>query len=98
MSSLLSSSQFAAGNRERKSRKASAVPVKMLIDEEFSKDVNARHISPGAVGRLMGLDSLPSSVNHNQHGYTQSCAPKVSPGGSHDRYGLSGDIPPRRST
>ncbi|XP_062216008.1 uncharacterized protein LOC133916381 isoform X2 [Phragmites australis] len=72
--------------------------MKMLIDEEFSKDVNARHISPGAVGRLMGLDSLPSSGTHNQQRYTQSHAPNTSAGSSHDLHGLYEDIPHRRSS
>ncbi|TVU47496.1 hypothetical protein EJB05_07099 [Eragrostis curvula] len=91
---------FEAGNRQSKSRKASGVPMKMLIDEEISKDVNGRHISPGAVGRLMGLDSLPTSGTHNQCRYTQSHALRASPGSSHDRldrYGLYDDIPHRRS-
>jgi hypothetical protein len=72
--------------------------MRMLIDEEFSNDVNARHISPGAVGRLMGLDSLPSSETHNQHRYNQNHAPKTSPVGFHDRNGLCESIPHRRST
>ncbi|CAN6320463.1 unnamed protein product [Urochloa humidicola] len=92
---MLSDSVFAAVSRPSKSRKASVVPMRMLIDEEFSNDVNSRHISPGAVGRLMGLDSLPSSGTHNQHRYTQSHAPKTSPGGFHDR--LHEGIPHRRS-
>ncbi|PAN50282.1 hypothetical protein PAHAL_9G510000 [Panicum hallii] len=94
---ILSDSVFAVVNRQSKSRKASVVPMKMLIDEEFSNDINARHISPGAVGRLMGLDSLPSSGTHKQHRCTQSHAPKTSPGGFHDRNGLHEGIPHRRS-
>ncbi|KAK3147624.1 hypothetical protein QOZ80_3BG0284770 [Eleusine coracana subsp. coracana] len=67
--------------------------MKMLIDEEISKDVRARHISPGAVGRLMGLDSLPTSGTRNQ------ChAQRVSPGSFHDLHGLYQDTPHRRST
>ncbi|XP_024313901.1 uncharacterized protein LOC100846538 isoform X2 [Brachypodium distachyon] len=72
---------------------ASSVPMKKLIDEEFSKDVNARHTSPGAVGRLMGLDSLPSFRTHNQHRYSRSHAPSTSASISHHRY-----VPQRRST
>ncbi|RLN16419.1 uncharacterized protein C2845_PM02G29840 [Panicum miliaceum] len=94
---ILSDSVFAAVNRQSKSRKVSVVPMKMLIDKEFSNDINARHISPGAVGRLMGLDSLPSSGTHKQHRCTQSHAPKTSPGGFHDRNGLHEGIPHRRS-
>ncbi|OEL12836.1 hypothetical protein BAE44_0026144 [Dichanthelium oligosanthes] len=97
LSLTLFPSQFAAVNRQSKSRKTSVVPMKMLIDEEFSNDVNARHISPGAVGRLMGLDSLPSSGTHNQRRYTQSYVPKTSSDGFHDRNGLHEGIPHRRS-
>ncbi|KAL6907652.1 hypothetical protein ACP4OV_002691 [Aristida adscensionis] len=86
---------LAAGQRLSKSNKASGISMRMLIDEEFSKDVDARYNSPGAVGRLMGLDSLPYSEAHNQHRYTQSHALKISP--SHERYGLYEDIPHRRS-
>ncbi|KAJ1297707.1 hypothetical protein BS78_01G397200 [Paspalum vaginatum] len=94
---IISDSVLAAMNGQSKSRKASVVPMKMLIDEEFSNDINARHISPGAVGRLMGLDSLPSSEIHSQHKYTQSHTPKTSPGSFHDQNGLHEDIPHRRS-
>ncbi|KAF8683730.1 hypothetical protein HU200_044662 [Digitaria exilis] len=97
-SGMLSDSVFAAVNRQSKSRRASVVPMRMLIDEEFSNDVNARHISPGAVGRLMDLDSLPSSGTHDQHRHTQSHAPNTSPGCFHDRNGLHEGIPHRRST
>ncbi|WVZ56494.1 hypothetical protein U9M48_007013 [Paspalum notatum var. saurae] len=93
----LSDSVFAAMNGQSKSRKASVVPMKMLIDEEFSNDINARHISPGAVGRLMGLDSLPSSEIRSQHKYTQSHTPKTLPGSFHDQNGLHEDIPHRKS-
>ncbi|XP_062210797.1 uncharacterized protein LOC133912203 [Phragmites australis] len=94
---IISDPLFAAGNRQSKSREASVVPMKMLIDEEFSKDVNARHISPGPVGRLMGLHSLPSSGTCSQHRYSHSHARKTSPSSSHDRYGVYEDIPHRRS-
>jgi hypothetical protein len=87
--------QFEVGNRQ--SRHASGVPMKLLIDEELSKDINAGHISPGPVGRLMGLDPLPTSGTHKQRRYGQSHASRVSPGSSHDRYGLYDDIPHRRS-
>lgn len=94
---ILSDSLSAAMNGQSNSRKANVVPVKTLIDEEFSNDINARHISPGAVGRLMGLDSLPSSGIHNQHRHTQCHAPKTSPGTFHYQNGLHEDIPHRRS-
>ncbi|XP_035818056.1 uncharacterized protein [Zea mays] len=93
---MLSDSVFATVDRQSKTRKAIAVPMKILIEEEFSNDVNSRHISPGAVGRLMGLDSLPSSGIHNKHRHTKSHAPKTSPSSFHGRTGLH-DIPHRRS-
>ncbi|KAL6649696.1 hypothetical protein ACP70R_013920 [Stipagrostis hirtigluma subsp. patula] len=92
---MLSDPLFAAENRLSKSKRANGVPMKMLIDEEFSKDVNARYTSPGVVGRLMGLDSLPYSGPRDQHRYTHRHAYKTSP--SHDRSRLYEDIPHRRS-
>ena len=72
--------------RKSKPRQASCVPMKKLIDEEFSKDANARHTSPGAVGRLMGLDSLPSVGTRSDHRYSRSRAHNTSACISHDRY------------
>uniref|UniRef100_A0A0D3FGY6 DUF4378 domain-containing protein n=1 Tax=Oryza barthii TaxID=65489 RepID=A0A0D3FGY6_9ORYZ len=95
---MLSDSMLAAGNWRSKSKKASGTPMKTLIDEEFSKDVNARHTSPGVVGRLMGLDSLPSFGANNQHRYAQSHAEKSSPCCAHKRRSFSEYIPHRRST
>ncbi|CAM0872572.1 unnamed protein product [Alopecurus aequalis] len=77
--------------RQSKPRQASCVPMKMLIDEEFSKDANARHTSPGAVGRLMGLDSLPSVGTRSHHRHSRSRAHNTSACISHDRY-----LPQRR--
>ncbi|KAL5209958.1 hypothetical protein ABZP36_005581 [Zizania latifolia] len=95
---ILSDSMLAVENQRSKSKKASDIPMKTLIDEEFSKDVNASHTSPGIVGRLMGLDSLPSFGAYNQHRYTQRHVEKSSPCSTHDKYGFSKDIPHRRST
>ncbi|KAL5218151.1 hypothetical protein ABZP36_018835 [Zizania latifolia] len=95
---ILSDSMLSVENWRSKSKKASGIPMKTLIDEEISKDVNASHTSPGVVGRLMGLDSLPSLGAYNQHRYTQSHAEKSSPCSSHDKYGFSEDVPHRRST
>lgn len=84
--------QFDEEIRKSKPRQSSCVPMKKLIDEEFSKDVNAGHTSPGAVGRLMGLDSLPtSSGTHSQHRSSRSHAHKTPSFISHDRY-----VPQRR--
>ncbi|KAG8096506.1 hypothetical protein GUJ93_ZPchr0013g35698 [Zizania palustris] len=95
---ILSDSMLAVENQGSKSKKASGIPMKTLIDEEFSKEVNASHTSPGVVGRLMGLDSLPSFGAYNQHKYTQRHAEKSLPCSTHGKYGFSKDIPHRRST
>ncbi|KAM0930764.1 hypothetical protein ACQ4PT_000691 [Festuca glaucescens] len=79
--------------RKSKPRQTSCVPMKKLIDEEFSKDANARHTSPGAVGRLMGLDSLPSVGTRSHHRHSKSRAHYTSACISHDRY-----LPQRRRT
>uniref|UniRef100_A0ACD5X3Q8 Uncharacterized protein n=1 Tax=Avena sativa TaxID=4498 RepID=A0ACD5X3Q8_AVESA len=79
--------------RKSKPRQTSCVPMKKLIDEEFSKDVNARHTSPGAVGRLMGLDSLPSVGTRSHQRHRKSRADNTSSCISHDRY-----LPQRRRT
>uniref|UniRef100_A0ACD5YQ92 Uncharacterized protein n=1 Tax=Avena sativa TaxID=4498 RepID=A0ACD5YQ92_AVESA len=47
-SGVLSHTQIDEEFRKSKPRQTSCVPMKKLIDEEFSKDVNARHTSPGA--------------------------------------------------
>ena len=91
-SGILSHTLFDEEIRKSKPRQSSCVPMKKLIDEEFLKDVNARHTSPGAVGRLMGLDSLPtSSGTHSQHRSSRSHAHKTPSFISHDRY-----VPQRR--
>uniref|UniRef100_J3LMK1 DUF4378 domain-containing protein n=2 Tax=Oryza brachyantha TaxID=4533 RepID=J3LMK1_ORYBR len=95
---MLSDSMLAVENWQSKPKKASGIPIKTLIDEEFSKDFNARHTSPGVVGRLMGLDSLPSFGTTNQNRNAQSHAEKSSPCYSHDRRSFSEYIPHRRST
>uniref|UniRef100_A0A0D9VSL6 DUF4378 domain-containing protein n=1 Tax=Leersia perrieri TaxID=77586 RepID=A0A0D9VSL6_9ORYZ len=94
---VLPDSMLAVENWRSKPKKASGIPMKTLIDEEFSKDVNARHTSPGVVGRLMGLDSLPSFGANSQHRHTQSHAEKSSPCCTHDRRVLNEDMPHRRS-
>ncbi|XP_044981975.1 uncharacterized protein LOC123448980 [Hordeum vulgare subsp. vulgare] len=91
-SGVLSHTLFDEEIRKSKPRQSSCVPMKKLIDEEFSKDVNARHTSPGAVGRLMGLDSLPtSSGTHSQHRSRRNHAHRTPSFISHDRY-----VPQRR--
>ncbi|XP_072997529.1 uncharacterized protein [Typha latifolia] len=50
---------FALEFRRNSSKKASGIPMKMLIDEEVSKNMQIRYPSPSVVARLMGLDSLP---------------------------------------
>lgn len=41
------------------SRKTNGTPMKMLIAQEMSKEVDSRRSPPNLVAKLMGLDSLP---------------------------------------
>ncbi|KAL9235684.1 hypothetical protein vseg_010425 [Gypsophila vaccaria] len=45
--------------RSASNRKPCGTPVKMLIAQEMSKDVELRHNSSNVVAKLMGLDALP---------------------------------------
>lgn len=40
-------------------RKSSGTPMKMLIAQEMSKEVDSKHNHPSVVAKLMGLDALP---------------------------------------
>ncbi|KAL3850029.1 hypothetical protein ACJIZ3_011911 [Penstemon smallii] len=40
-------------------KKANGTPMKMLIDQEMSKEVDSRRSPPNLVAKLMGLDALP---------------------------------------
>ncbi|RLN35989.1 hypothetical protein C2845_PM03G17270 [Panicum miliaceum] len=69
--------------------------MKMLIDDEVSGDV--RHASPSIVGRLMGLDTMPS-FGDRSHSTCWICSQFMSPGSYCDKYGFAGDVPHKRST
>lgn len=45
--------------RTSSNRKSNGTPMKMLIAEEMSKDMESKHKSPNVVAKLMGLDALP---------------------------------------
>ncbi|XP_038897602.1 uncharacterized protein LOC120085607 [Benincasa hispida] len=42
--------------------KANRTPMKMLIDQEMSKDAESKIAPPNVVAKLMGLDTLPEQV------------------------------------
>uniref|UniRef100_A0ACD5YBA0 Uncharacterized protein n=1 Tax=Avena sativa TaxID=4498 RepID=A0ACD5YBA0_AVESA len=76
-----------------------ATRMKLVIDDEVSRDVTARHTSPGIVGRLMGLDIMPS-LGLNQDTCNGNDLQGISPGNCGDKsgkcsekYALSGDVP-----
>ncbi|KAM3683465.1 hypothetical protein ACB094_12G147700 [Castanea mollissima] len=50
---IVSDSRFSS------SKKANGTPMKMLIDQEMSKDGDFKHNPPNVVAKLMGLDALP---------------------------------------
>uniref|UniRef100_A0ACD5WT17 Uncharacterized protein n=1 Tax=Avena sativa TaxID=4498 RepID=A0ACD5WT17_AVESA len=81
-----------------------ATRMKLVIDDEVSRDVTARHTSPGIVGRLMGLDIMPS-LGLNQDTCNGNRLQGISPGNCGDKsgncsekYALSGDVPRKTST
>ncbi|XP_074304805.1 uncharacterized protein LOC141639634 isoform X1 [Silene latifolia] len=45
--------------RSSSNTKSYGTPVKMLIAQEMSKDLELRHNTPNVVAKLMGLDALP---------------------------------------
>ncbi|OEL16882.1 hypothetical protein BAE44_0022100 [Dichanthelium oligosanthes] len=78
------------------SKRVGSSPIKNFIDDEVSGDV--RHASPGIVGRLMGLDTMPSFGVHSHSTYSGTHSQIMSPGSSCDKHGFSGDVPHKRST
>ncbi|XP_022849462.1 uncharacterized protein LOC111371625 isoform X1 [Olea europaea var. sylvestris] len=46
-------------NRTGSNRKSNATPIKMLIAQEMSKEVDSKHSPANVVAKLMGLDALP---------------------------------------
>jgi len=47
--------------RRTLSRKVNGTPMKMLIDQEMSKEGEFKHNPPNVVAKLMGLDALPQA-------------------------------------
>jgi hypothetical protein len=79
--------------------------MNVLIDDEVSRDVAARHTSPGIVGRLMGLDIMPSVGVHSQDTCNANHSHGMSPGSRSEqsgncngKYAFSGDVPRKTST
>ncbi|XP_057438461.1 uncharacterized protein LOC130730463 [Lotus japonicus] len=50
--------------RTSSNKKINGTPIKMLIDQEMSKEVVSKHNPPNVVAKLMGLEALPQG-NHN---------------------------------
>ncbi|KAM3372461.1 hypothetical protein ACQJBY_019377 [Aegilops geniculata] len=93
------------GSRLCTPKRAGRTPMKMLIDDDAYRDVTARHTSPGIVGRLMGLDIMPSLGVHSQDTCNGDRSQGRSPGSCSDksgnysdRHAFSGDVPRRAST
>ncbi|CAA2961190.1 Hypothetical predicted protein [Olea europaea subsp. europaea] len=51
--------QFMLELGQRSSRRATGTPMKKLLEEEMSKEIEVKRRSPSVVARLMGLDGLP---------------------------------------
>lgn len=45
--------------RSSSKKKINGTPIKMLIDQEMSKEVDSKHSPPNVVAKLMGLETLP---------------------------------------
>ncbi|OIW05073.1 hypothetical protein TanjilG_06209 [Lupinus angustifolius] len=45
--------------RSSPKKKINGTPMKMLIDQEMSKEIASKHNPPNVVAKLMGLDALP---------------------------------------
>lgn len=48
-------------------KKASGLPMKALIAEEMSKELEAKRRTPSVVARLMGLDTFPAEAMLEEH-------------------------------
>ncbi|XP_030515018.2 uncharacterized protein LOC115728772 isoform X2 [Rhodamnia argentea] len=59
-------------HRISSSRKSMGTPMKMLIAEEMSKEVESKHCSPNVIAKLMGLDALPQQQPHSVNRRSQS--------------------------
>ncbi|XP_057484252.1 uncharacterized protein LOC130770720 [Actinidia eriantha] len=59
--------------RRSSSNKASnGTPMKMLIAQEMSKEVQSKHNPPNVVAKLMGLDALPRKQSNSDEQRSQS--------------------------
>ncbi|XAR58691.1 hypothetical protein NMG60_11014183 [Bertholletia excelsa] len=64
--------------RSSSNKKSNGTPMKMLIAQEMSKEVESKHNPPNVVAKLMGLDALPdcqldkAAQNSQSRGYLQS--------------------------
>ncbi|CAO2839832.1 unnamed protein product [Amaranthus hypochondriacus] len=66
--------------RSSSNRKPNGTPVKMLIAQEMSKDLESKQKSPNVVAKLMGLDVIPQSQSDFPAQRIQS---KIYPRNSH---------------
>ncbi|GAB2298551.1 hypothetical protein Dimus_032618 [Dionaea muscipula] len=73
--------------RSSSGKRAEGTPVKMLIAQDMSKDLESRNHPPNVVAKLMGLDALPQShvldlslqMSHSRH-YLQNSHSEMSAG------------------
>lgn len=59
-------------SRNSLNRKSNGTPMKMLIAQEMSKDMDSNQNPPGVVAKLMGLDTLPQ--RQSDLGTERGCA------------------------
>ncbi|XP_008794407.2 uncharacterized protein LOC103710467 [Phoenix dactylifera] len=85
--------------RRSSCNKDNSTPMKMLLDEEMSKEIETRHPSPSVIARLMGLDTLPPpQIVHKQKKNMDGCFWTASSVGFQEKCACSEDHSCRNRT
>jgi len=66
-------------------KKASGLPMKALIAEEMSKELEAKRRTPSVVARLMGLDTFPAEAMLAEHMQDSDNEPQKITSGKHQQ-------------
>ncbi|XP_058109836.1 uncharacterized protein LOC131253024 isoform X2 [Magnolia sinica] len=74
--------------RRGSSKQASGAPMKMLLAEEMSKEMECRRRSPSVIAKLMGLDPLPTQqpVHKEQKKFSESYRQRTKSIGYQEKY------------
>lgn len=66
-------------------KKAGGLPMKALIAEEMSKELEAKRRTPSVVARLMGLDTFPAEAMLAEHMQESDNEPQKNTSGKHQQ-------------